>query len=159
MVEFQLTQIPIMKTGMLIRKPVGEVFEAFVNPEIITKFWFTKGSGRLVAGAQVQWDWEMFGISVPIAVKEVEPDRRILIEFPGAGGPTSVEWRFTSRDDGTFVDITHSGFTGSGDDLVKQVTDSTQGFTLVLAGAKAYLEHGLRLNLVADRYPKGLAEH
>jgi hypothetical protein len=32
-----------------------------------------------------------------------------------------------------------------------------QGFTLMLAGLKALLEHGVRLNLTADRYPKGLA--
>jgi hypothetical protein len=28
--------------------------------------------------------------------------------------------------------------------------DSVQGFSLVLAGAKAWLEHGIELNLVAD---------
>jgi hypothetical protein len=28
---------------------------------------------------------------------------------------------------------------------------------LVLAGAKAYLEHHILLNLVLDRFPKGLA--
>lgn len=50
-----------------------------------------------------------------------------------------------------------SGFTGSGDELVKQVTDSTQGFTLVLAGLKALLEHDVELNLVADRFPAGVA--
>jgi uncharacterized protein YndB with AHSA1/START domain len=44
---------------MLIRKPVAEVFEAFVNPDITMKFWFTKSSGRLEAGKQVQWEWEM----------------------------------------------------------------------------------------------------
>ena len=54
-----------------------------------------------------------------------------------------------------FVHTTESGFTGDGDKLVKQVTDSTQGFTLVLAGIKALLEHNVRLNLVADRFPKG----
>jgi hypothetical protein len=42
---------------------------------------------------------------------------------------------------------------------VKRVADSTQGFPLVLAGFKAFLEHGVRLNLVADRYPKGIEEH
>ena len=42
---------------------------------------------------------------------------------------------------------------------MKQVTESTQGFSLVLAGLKAYLEHGVRLNLVADRFPKGIEEH
>ena len=42
-----LKEILVAKTGMLIRKPVGEVFEAIVNPDMITKFWFTKSSGRL----------------------------------------------------------------------------------------------------------------
>jgi hypothetical protein len=37
------------------------------------------------------------------------------------------------------------------------VRNSTEGFTLVLAGAKAYLEHHIQLNLVLDRFPKGIA--
>jgi uncharacterized protein YndB with AHSA1/START domain len=154
-----LTQVPVAKTGMLIRKPVAEVFEAFVNPEVTTKFWFTKGSGRLETGKQVTWDWEMYGISIPVTAKSVEPGKRIVIEWPGAGGPTTVEWIFTPCDDGTFVSITNSGFTGDGDELVKQATDSTQGFSLVLAGLKALLEHGVQLNLVPDRFPKGIEEH
>ena len=31
---------------MLIRKPVEQVFEAFVDPATTTKFWLTKSSGR-----------------------------------------------------------------------------------------------------------------
>jgi uncharacterized protein YndB with AHSA1/START domain len=155
-----LNQVPVVKTGMLIRKPVAEVFEAFVNPQVTTKFWFTKGSGRLEAGKQVTWEWEMYGISIPVTVKVIEPNKRIVVEWPGHGGPTTVEWNFISCPDGTtFVRITNSGLTGDGDSLVKQATDSTQGFSLVLAGLKAYLEQGVQLNLVADRYPKGIEEH
>lgn len=51
----------LAKTGMLIRKPVPDVFKAFINPAITTKFWFTKSSGRLEAGRQVKWEWEMYG--------------------------------------------------------------------------------------------------
>lgn len=158
--NYQLTQVPITNTGMLIRKPVADVFEAFVNPDVTTKFWFTKSSGRLEAGKQVQWEWEMYGISIPVSVKSIEPNKRIVIEWPGASGPTTVEWKFSPQKDGTtFVSITEAGFTGDGDAVVKQVTDSTQGFSLVLAGLKALLEHDVRLNLVADRYPKGIEEH
>jgi uncharacterized protein YndB with AHSA1/START domain len=156
----QLTKAPVMETGMLIRKPAAEVFEAFVNPEITSKFWFTRGSGRLEAGKQVQWDWEMYDISVPVAAKTIEPNRRIVIAWQGYSGETTVEWVFDAQPDGTtFVRITESGFTGDGDALVTQVTNSTQGFSLVLAGVKALLEHGIRLNLVADRFPKGIVEH
>jgi uncharacterized protein YndB with AHSA1/START domain len=158
--NLQLNHVPITKTGMLIRKPVAEVFEAFVNPDITTKFWFTKSSGRLEAGKQVQWDWEMYGISIPVTAKAIEPNTRIVIEWPGYGGSTTVEWIFAPQKDGTtFVSITETGFTGNGDDLVKQVTDSTQGFSLVLAGVKALLEYDVKLNLVPDRYPAGIEEH
>jgi len=158
--NLQLEQVPFTSTGMLIRRPAAEVFESLVNPDITTKFWFTRSSGRLEAGKQVQWDWEMYGISVPVTVKAIEPNRRIAIEWPGYRNPTVVEWRFAEQPDGTtFVSITEKGFTGTGDELVKQVTDSTQGFSLMLAGLKALLEHNVRLNLVADRYPKGIAQH
>jgi uncharacterized protein YndB with AHSA1/START domain len=153
--DLQLEQVPIMKTGMLIRKPVADVFEAFINPDITSRFWFTKSSGRLEAGKQVEWTWEMYGVSASVTTKAIEENRHIVIEWPGYSGFSTVEWTFLSQpDNSTFVAIKESGFVGNGDELVKQVTDSTQGFTLVLAGLKALLEHNVQLNLVADRYPK-----
>ena len=149
-----------MKTGMLIRRPAAQVFDAFVNPDITTEFWFTRSSGKLEPGTQVEWAWEMYDVSAAVTVKAIDPNRRIEIEWPGYSGLTTVEWLFTPHtNDTTFVSITETGFTGDGDSLVQQVTASTQGFSLVLAGLKALLEHNVRLNLVADRYPKGLEAH
>src|SRR4030095_11407507 len=51
----------------------------------------------------------------------------------------------------TFVSISESGFAGTGDELRKHVAGSTEVFSLVLAGLKAFLEHNIRLNLVAER--------
>ena len=160
MTDSAVKHAPTMKTGMLIRKPVAQVFEAFINPDITTRFWFTRSSGRLETGKQVQWHWEMYDVSAPVTVKAIERNKRIVIEWPGQTGRTTVEWTFAPQDDGTtFVSITETGFTGECDELVKQVADSTQGFSLVLAGAKALLEHDVELNLVADRYPAGVEEH
>jgi uncharacterized protein YndB with AHSA1/START domain len=157
---FQLTRVPIAETGMLIRRPVAEVFEAIVNPEITTKFWFTRSSGRLEVGRPVRWDWEMYDVSIEVTPRTIEPHRRIVVEWPGYSGPTVVEWTFAAQKDATtFVRVTESGFTGTGDQLVKFVADSTQGFALMLAGLKALLEHDVRLELVRDRYPKGIDEH
>lgn len=50
--DLKLTRVPDMKTGMLIRKPSAEVFNALVDPAITTKIWFTKSSGKLEAGKQ-----------------------------------------------------------------------------------------------------------
>jgi len=156
MKELELKSIPVMSTGMLVRRPLAEVFEAIVDPAITTRFWFTRSTGRLETGKRVQWFWDMYDVSADVTVKAVDPGRRIVIEWPGDSGPTTVEWRFDTRDDGTFVSVTESGFSGDGDSLVKQVTNSTQGFSLMLAGLKAYLEHRIQLNLVADRYPQGI---
>ncbi|NOU20268.1 MAG: polyketide cyclase [Methyloglobulus sp.] len=153
----KIQNVPIATTAMLIRKPVSDVFEAFVNPAITAKFWFTKGSSRLQVGKKIHWDWEMYNVSVQVSVKAIEDNKRILIEWGSVGEkPTTVEWVFTSRSDNTtFVSVTNSGFSGDGDDLVSQALDSTGGFALVLAGAKAWLEHGINLNLIADRFPEG----
>jgi uncharacterized protein YndB with AHSA1/START domain len=50
MTSYQLTRAPVAKAEMLIRRPIAEVFEAFVNPAVTSKFWFTKSSGRLEPG-------------------------------------------------------------------------------------------------------------
>ncbi len=123
MTELQLTKVPFASTGMLIRKPAHEVFEAIVNPELTTHFWFTKSSGRLEVGQPMQWDWEMYNVSIEVTATNIDPDERIVINWPGYSGPTTVEWTFTPLQDGTFVD-------GNGDDLVKFVAESTQGFCL-----------------------------
>jgi uncharacterized protein YndB with AHSA1/START domain len=157
--DLQLRHVPISTTGMLIRRPVPNVFEAFIDPRITSSFWFTKGSARLEVGKTVQWTWEMYGFTLDVIVKAIEPNALILIEWPGATKPTTVQWTFAPFDgDATFVSITESGFLGDGDEVLRQVAESTQGFSFVLAGAKAFLEHGIQLNLVADRYPKGLGQ-
>lgn len=151
----ELHTAPVAATEMMIRRPIAEVFEAFVDPAITTKFWFSRSSGRLEEGKRLQWDWEMYGVSTQLTVKAAEPHARIVIEWDDP--PTTVEWRFSARADGnTFVSIVNSGFAGDGDSVVRQAIDSAGGFTLVLAGLKALLEHGVELNLIADHSPDSL---
>lgn len=143
---------PIAKAELLIRRPVSEVFEAFVNPDIITKFWFDRSTGRLVSGAIVRWHWELLNASAEVRVKEIEENVRILIEWDEEN-PTTVEWTFWPRSESkTYVRVVNAGFAGTGDEIVGQALESTGGFALVLAAAKAYLEHGIALNIVADRF-------
>src|SRR5690606_25877001 len=98
----------------------------------------TRSSGRLEPGKQVTWAWDMYDVSTEVDVKVLEPNKQIVIEWDGHSGRTSVEWTFASHgDSATFVSITESGWTGSGDELLKYATDSTEGFTWTLAGLKA----------------------
>ena len=148
---------PVARAEMMIRKPAAEVYEAFANPAITSRFWFTGGSGRLEPGAKVRWEWAMYGFTVDVEVKAVEPGRRILVEWSGFDYPTPIEWTFKPLADGhTFVTVTNSGFKGKADEKMKTAIDSTEGFTFALAGAKIWLEHGIEPNFVRDRHPEGL---
>jgi len=158
--DMTITEAPVAKTEMLIRRPVHEVFRAFIDPAITTRFWFTKSSGRLEEGKRVRWDWEMYGVHSDVEVKEIEQNKRILIEWSSYVGRAQVEWVFSARPDNTtFATITNQGFHGNGDEVVKQALDSTLGFTLVLSGLKAFLEHGIALNLIADKRPDAHVTH
>lgn len=143
---------PIARTHMLIRRPVDVVFEAFIDPAVTSKFWFTRGSERLRQGGNVTWYWDMYGAAAEVSVKALEQNRRIRVEWP-----TPVEWEFAPRgDDATFVNITASGFDGSDEEKVAQAIDSMGGFSFLLAGCKAFLEHGVMLNLTADHNPDAI---
>ena len=143
---------PVAQAAMLIRRPVREVFEAFANPALTSRFGFTEGSGRLEPGARVRWTWGMYGVGTDVAVKAVEADRRILIEWDLADNPTEVEWRFDARSDHTWVTVENRGFADDADGIARAL-DSTGGFALVLAGAKIWLEHGVEPGFVLDRHP------
>ena len=138
---------------MLVRRPLDEVFNAFVDPTITTRFWFTRSSGKLEPGAKVTWEWEMYGASADVHVRAIERPSRILIEW---GEPsTTVEWRFTSLGaEATLVRISNTGFRGTEEEVVGMALDCMGGFSLVLAALKAWLEHGIALDVVADRDPE-----
>ncbi|TIS52667.1 MAG: polyketide cyclase [Mesorhizobium sp.] len=152
----ELKKAPTAEAGMLIRRPVAEVFEAIVDPSVTTKFWFTHSSGRLDGGKPVQWEWRTYGVSTNVEVSEIIPNEKIVMQW--SEPPTTVVWTFSQMPGNTtFLEVRNFGFTGSGDEQVKQSIDSTGGFTLVLAGAKAWLEQGLTLGLIGDRHPKGIS--
>ena len=153
-----MTEDITAKTEMLIRKPPAEVFQAFIDPAITSRFWFTRGSGLLEVGKRVRWHWDMYNFFITVDVKAIEHPRRITIEWAAEGKPpTTIDWTFDARPDGTtFVHSEERGFRGSRDEVVQAALNSMQGFTFVLAGLKAWLEHGVELQLVRDRHPDGL---
>ena len=147
-----------VETQMLIRKPVEMVFKAFIDPSITKNFWFTKGSGKLETGNTISWEWEMYNLSTKVFVKEIIPNKKISIEWDEPA--TTVDFEFTALDsERTYVVIRNYGFHQSGDELLNVIRDSTGGFTTVLDGLKAYLEHNINLNLIADKFPKEMMQH
>lgn len=143
---------PVVETQMLIRKPAAEVFRALADHAVTTQFWFTKSSGKLEQGKTVTWEWEMYGASTKVFVKEIVENKKIVIEW---GEPvTTVEFIFNSLEEArTYVVIRNYGFSQTGPALIEVIKDATGGFTTVLDGLKAYLEHNINLNLIRDKFP------
>jgi uncharacterized protein YndB with AHSA1/START domain len=157
--KLELTRIPSVKVEMLIRRTPAEVFQAIVDPEITTRIWYSKSSGKMTPGARLRWEWEMYGASSQITVGEVEENRRVQFSWSGyiPDHPTTVEFRFVPwPGDATYVQVTETGFTGTADELTRYVTDSTGGFTFLVSELKALLEHDLVLGLVRDAHPRDL---
>lgn len=145
----QKTQ-PAAKAAMLIRKPVHEVFEAMVNPAITSQFWFSKGTGRLDKEKKVEWAWEMYGVSQEVTVHQVTPDRSIAFNW----GDTDVTITFEPKgDNATFISMEESGWAADDPNLIELIVGQTEGWTLVCASLKAYLEQGVRIKVVEDRHP------
>ncbi len=100
----------------------------------------------------------MYNVQTTVIPKEILKNNKISFEW---GKPTTiVEFNFKElRGGSTYVIFTECGFNKSGDELLAAIKDSTGGFTTVLDGLKAYLEHGINLNLIADKYPKEVKQH
>ena len=47
----EVSEEVVARAELLIRKPATQVFQAFVDPEVTTKFWFDKPTGPLTDGA------------------------------------------------------------------------------------------------------------
>jgi len=147
------------KSELGIRRPVKEVFEAFLNPEVTTKFWYTHSTGNLEVGRTIEWKWEMYNLVIPVTIIEIIENQKIRIEWGEGINKSTVVWEFKSVNDNlTFLTILNYNFHGNGDELLNQIKDSTKGFTFVLSGLKAWLEHKIQLRLIDDAFPKELMQ-
>lgn len=144
-----------VRQQMAIRRPVADVFTAFADPGITTRFWFNRSSGPLADGAEVTWYWDIYDVAAGVRVLDFQLDTRILLEWGSPGGDdwTVVDFTFESKSAGrTLVTVVNKGFSGDADSILATALDSMGGFSLVLAAAKAWLEHGVDLKIVEDKF-------
>jgi uncharacterized protein YndB with AHSA1/START domain len=132
---------------MYIRRPPGEVFAAFVNPQTLRKFWLSDASGPLAPGARVQWTFMVPGATTRVAVTAFESPNSLSYEWDGG---LHIDMTFDPfAEGGTRLSVAISGF--SGDDLMAQVADTVEGFSIVLCDLKTLLETGESAGLVRDK--------
>ena len=141
------------KAQILVRRPREEVFDAFVDPQTMSKFWFTRTDQGLREGETVAWcvGDAPDAFEIVVRVKSIERPSRIDIEWGHGDQFTTVEWTFLEQSpDVTRLVIEERGFSGSHEEIVSQALDSTGGFNQVIIALKALLEHHATINVVAD---------
>jgi uncharacterized protein YndB with AHSA1/START domain len=134
----------IARASMFIRRPVAEVFDAFVNPETITKFWLETTTGPLAKGAQVRWHFMVPGATETVTVIAFEDQRRIAFDWSDGH---SVDIGFAAHGD----DFTRLGIEVTGFENEDAAVNATEGFSIVLCDLKTLLESGRSANLVRDK--------
>jgi uncharacterized protein YndB with AHSA1/START domain len=138
---------PRVEASQSIRRPPGEVFAAFVNPIVLRKFWLQDASGPLAPGARVKWTFMVPGAEETVVVRRFEAPQ--LLAFDWSDG-VHVELTFEPMEpDATKVSVAVSGLRG--DDLVQQVANVVEGFSIVLCDLKTLLETGTSAGLVRDK--------
>jgi uncharacterized protein YndB with AHSA1/START domain len=131
-----------------IRKPVAEVFDAVVNPKKLSGYFTTGGSsGALVAGSTVSWDFADFPGAFPVHVREVVPERLIVLQWQAADGDydTTVRMEFEALDDrSTLIRISESGWKETQKGLDSSYGNCS-GWMQMLCCLKVYAEQGKNL--------------
>lgn len=140
---------PIAKTSILIRRPVSEVFDSFVDPEKITKFWLSSTTGPLGDGKSATWYFMVEGAVTNVEVITFDLNKQLDIKWEDG---SISEFHFDKIDDSkSIIDIKSYGFAGTIQEKVEAAIDSTSGFTFVVCDLKTYLEEGKAMNICRDK--------
>jgi uncharacterized protein YndB with AHSA1/START domain len=136
-----------VQASMLIRRPAGEVFAAFVNPQTLRKFWLSDASGPLAPGARVQWQFMVPGATEKVSVTRFEAPRHLAFDWSDG---IHVDMTFEPFGDGaTRTNVAVSGFEGA--EALAQAAGTVEGFSIVLCDLKTLLETGESAHLVRDK--------
>jgi uncharacterized protein YndB with AHSA1/START domain len=136
-----------VNASMLIRRGPSEIFDAFVNPETLCRFWLDGASAPLAPGATVEWRFKVPGVSEQVTVTGFDPPRRLCFRFAD-GMDVAVAFDFHDGD-ATRVSVQCTGL--AGEQSLARATGTVEGFSIVLCDLKTLLETGKSANLVRDK--------
>ncbi|TAM96824.1 MAG: ATPase [Chitinophagaceae bacterium] len=134
-----------IKTKIRILKPAGQVYEAIVDPQKMSHYFISKGSGRMESGKDLIWRFPEFDMDVPISVQNTVADQYISYYWDERDKKHLVE--ITLEADGSYATIVSVSEGGEDNDEagIGWLQRNTEGWANFLACLKAYLEYGINL--------------
>lgn len=137
------------KVQMGILKPVSEVFEAIVDPEIMSKYFISSSTGKMESGKNLTWTWPDFDGEIQIKVGKIEKDKIVSFEWGGSGNNCVVVISLEAKSENkSLVIVTESDWPADYKGA-KQCMGQVEGWTNFLCCLKAYLEYGINLRVGA----------
>ena len=130
------------KASIGIQKPVEEVFEAIVNPELMANYFIAEGSGKMEKGAEVIWKFPEFDDKFPVSVKEIINNKQVsFIWDPNSMVEIHLE---KLSENNTVVRVWETGHQND-EAGIKWVVEQSEGWANFLACMKGWLEYGIHL--------------
>jgi uncharacterized protein YndB with AHSA1/START domain len=133
--------------SLYIQALPNDVYTAFVEPAILSRFWLSAASGPLRIGEQVHWEFMVDGAETNVKAVTMDPGKRLAWEWDGS----AVSIEFEPLDGGTAVILVNDSFLATGREAIDAVIDATEGFSFVLADLKTLLETGISAGIVAAK--------
>ncbi|MFB7639868.1 SRPBCC family protein [Peribacillus butanolivorans] len=131
-------------TKFKILKPVNEVFEAIVDPEKMSNYWFSSGTGRVEQGKTITWRYDEYNAEGVINVLEVEEDKKIVFSWGGYGQETVVTITLKELDNtSTIIEVNELGFKEDDPEIINKMIGQKEGWVYMLTCLKGYLENGI----------------
>ncbi|MBY6038054.1 SRPBCC family protein [Fictibacillus nanhaiensis] len=131
-------------TKLKIRKPAKEVFEALVNPEQMSNYWFSSGTSRVEEGKEITWRYDEYNAEGIITVLEVEEDKKIVFSWGGQDQETVVTITLTEMDNfESIIEVNESGLKEEDPEIVTKMIGQKEGWVYMLTCLKGYLENDI----------------
>jgi len=142
------------KASIEILKPLEEVFEAIVNPDIMSNYFLQSSTGRLEEGVTVEWKFPEFDDIFPVTGKVIKAYDYISFDWSGGIEGMIVEIFLESYQDVFTVVRIKESFMKMDEEGLKQAIGQTEGWANFLACLKANVEYGINLRKGAFDFMK-----
>ena len=130
---------PRARVSMFIHATPSEVYQAFVQPAQLKKFWLSEVSAPLSIGRAVHWKFFVKGAEIDATATEMEDGAKLAWDWSDG---SRVSIALESLDGGTAITLVNDRLKGKGNELVEAALNATEGFAIVLADLKTTLELG-----------------
>lgn len=138
---------PRARVSMFVDAPPNKIFDAFVEPKLLTEFWLSRASGPLRVGQAVEWEFMVPGAKDNATATDLIPGK--LIAWKWSDGMVRIE--LEPFDKGTAVTLINDGFPGDASKQLEAALNGTEGFSIVLCDLKTLLETGKSAGLTKSK--------